>query len=68
MNARPREFHSVKELAERLGLSLSMAYKEVNAGRVASIRIGSKLLIPSAEIDKLIADAMRTADAKRGCT
>jgi len=42
------------DLAEILGLGRNGAYKAVNRGDIRAIRIGRRILIPKAEIERLL--------------
>ena len=41
-----REFLSVREFATACGIGLRTAYREVAAGRIPSIRVGKRQIIP----------------------
>lgn len=45
------------EAAEYLGISRPQAYLGVHRGDIPSIRIGKRILIPKAALDKLLANA-----------
>jgi excisionase family DNA binding protein len=45
---------TVAELAEELGISLNLAYKQVKEGKIYSIKCGDRYLIPRAYLDKLL--------------
>jgi excisionase family DNA binding protein len=49
----PIQLLSVSEAAGRLGISRSSAYVALGAGRLWSIRIGGRRLVPSSEIARL---------------
>jgi len=48
---------TVDEAAEYLGISRPQAYLGVHRGDIPSIRIGKRILIPKAALDKLLANA-----------
>lgn len=48
---------SVPEFAALLGLSRSMAYSLVESGRIRSLWVGRRILVPRAAIDDLVAEA-----------
>ncbi len=52
-------YASVKDLARELGISRQKAYVELRAGRIPSIRLGRRFVIPRAAI----AEWLRTAGA-----
>ena len=45
---------SVEECAELLGISRYLAYKAVREGELPSLRIGYRLLIPRAALERLL--------------
>ena len=53
------EFLTIKQLAERLGVSLAHAYRLVNAGEIPSVRLGKwQLRVSIAEYEKWKAKAL----------
>jgi excisionase family DNA binding protein len=52
--APPRVAYTVLELAEMLGISRTTAYALVGRGRVKCLRIGRKLLVSAAEVERFI--------------
>lgn len=48
---------TVDEAAERLGLSRPVAYQAVKRGEIPVIRIGRRILIPIAALEKMLANA-----------
>jgi excisionase family DNA binding protein len=44
---------TVKNLADRYGIGLVSAYEAVHRGDVPSIRIGKRILIPKAALERL---------------
>lgn len=56
-----KRFYTPTEAAASLGIGMTWVYAELNNGRLSSIKIGRKRLIPSAELDAyaelLIAEA-----------
>lgn len=53
------ELLPVKNFAARLGISIWTARGWCYRGTVASVKIGSKLLVPVGEIDRIISENMR---------
>ena len=49
-----RAAYSPAELCELLGIARSTLYLEMGAGRIASIRIGARRLIPASELERLL--------------
>ena len=45
---------SVKEAREQLGLSRGLMYEALRTGQIPSIRIGRRILIPCAALDRLL--------------
>ena len=48
---------TVEEAGQRLGLSRPSAYQAVKRGEIPIIRIGRRILVPVAALDKLLANA-----------
>lgn len=48
---------TVAQAAKKLGLSRPLAYQAVNNGQIPSIRIGRRILVPVAALEKLLASA-----------
>ena len=48
-----REFFRIKEIHQATGIPLSTLYQFVERGELKSTRIGSILLIPSRELERL---------------
>ena len=46
---------SVEECAKRLGIGRNSAYEAVARGEIPVIRVGKRLLVPKAQLDKLLA-------------
>ena len=57
---------SVSEMARVLSLGRTRAYELVHEGRIGSIRLGGKILIPRAEIERLIESGIGNEDQERG--
>ena len=49
-----QRFLSVKEVAESLGMSIFTIHRYVTAGRLPSVRMGRRRLIPEAELEELL--------------
>jgi len=45
---------TVEELAKELGISKSLAYREVRQGKIYSIKCGDRYLIPVKSLEKLL--------------
>ena len=49
--------HTLKDFAEITGVSLRTVYRKVDAGEIPVIRIGRRVFVPRAYLDRLFADA-----------
>lgn len=49
--------YTVEEAAEKLGISRPVAYQAVNRGDIPVIRIGRRILVPVAALEKLLNSA-----------
>ena len=52
--ARTRLTLTVEEVAATLGISRAFAYEAVRRGEIPSIRIGRRVLVPRAALERLI--------------
>ncbi len=50
-----RKTLTVAEAGEALGIGRNQAYKAVHDGKIPSIKIGKRLLVPKVGLDKLLA-------------
>jgi excisionase family DNA binding protein len=50
-----RRVLSVQETADALDLSKASVYRAINSGRLGSVRVGARRLIPVAALDALLA-------------
>lgn len=53
-NPSPRRAYGIAEVAESLGVSSGFVRLEIQRGRLATLRIGRRVLIASASLDKYI--------------
>lgn len=51
---------SVKETALRLGVSLNNAYALISRGKLPSVRLGGRLLVPYKELEQMLATSSFT--------
>ena len=51
--------HLPKDAAKQLGISVWTLRKKAYEGEVASVKIGTKLLIPESELERLIREGRR---------
>jgi excisionase family DNA binding protein len=56
MPIRP-ETISVEEAAHRLGIGRNQAYQGAKSGEIPSIKIGKRILVPLAALDRMLAGA-----------
>lgn len=49
--------YSIEETAKLLGISKNSCYLAVKTGQVPSLKIGSRILIPKAALEKMLAAA-----------
>jgi excisionase family DNA binding protein len=49
---------SVDEAAAELGISRALAYRAVARGEIPSFRIGKRILVPRARLDRLVLEFM----------
>lgn len=45
---------TVKELAQELGISINLAYRQVREGKIYSIKCGDRYLIPKKAFEELL--------------
>lgn len=58
---KPERLVPVAAVADRLGCSIWTIRGWAYAGKIASCKLGSRLMIPESEIDRLIAETLRPA-------
>lgn len=46
---------SVRDAAKRLGIGINQAYEGAKSGQIPSIRIGNRILVPVAALERLLA-------------
>ena len=56
-----RKTLSVGEAAEALGIGRTLAYEAVRRGEIPTVRIGRRLLVPRAALDRLLNQAATEA-------
>lgn len=52
-----RATYTVEETAEKLGVSRNATYEALKRGDLPSIRVGRRILVPAAALDRLLAGA-----------
>ena len=53
----PRRAISINEAAETLGIGISKAYQAAKSGDIPTIRLGKRILVPVAALEKMLAKA-----------
>jgi excisionase family DNA binding protein len=53
---------SIAEAAKRLSLSRISVYRWAESGRIPSVKLGSRRLIPEAAIDGIVRDALENGE------
>jgi excisionase family DNA binding protein len=54
MGKTSRAVYSVEEGAEKLGVNVKTAYEAIKAKQIPSVRIGRRILIPRALLDRML--------------
>lgn len=49
--------HRIPDACQRIGLGRSSLYELIKAGRLQTVRIAGRTLVPEAELQRLIAEA-----------
>lgn len=52
-----RAVYTVMEAAALLGLGRNSTYERINRGEIPSIRLGKRLLVPKAALERMLGDA-----------
>ncbi|MER6394311.1 excisionase family DNA-binding protein [Streptomyces sp. NPDC001523] len=58
-----RRLHRVEEAAELLGVGRSTAYEEIRLGRLRTVRVGTRRLVPTEYVDEYVELLKREAQA-----
>lgn len=53
-NLIPRRIYTLTEAAAIVGISYSLMRKFVKQGKIKTIRVGKRLMVPEAEVEKLL--------------
>jgi excisionase family DNA binding protein len=53
----PREVLTVQETATTLGISLNSAYEGIRRGEIPHLRIGRRIVVPVAALERVLATA-----------
>jgi excisionase family DNA binding protein len=62
------KFLTVQEVADRLRLSESMIYKEINAGRLPHYRFGARVRITEGGLDEYVRDQLAESGPRPECS
>ena len=54
-----RLVYTVEEAGEILGIGRSKAYEAANSGEIPVIRIGRRILVPKAALDRMLAEPVQ---------
>lgn len=57
----PRAAYSLAETAASLGLSRRTLYELMDAGKLATVKLGKRRLVPARELDRLVTPQERAA-------
>lgn len=49
-----KEFHSLGELAQRIGKTYRTVHRAAQAGKIKTVRFGASRLIPRAEVERIL--------------
>ena len=60
-----RKTLTVPEAARTLGIGRSAAYEAARTGEIPTIRIGKRILVPVAALERLLADSGKDMDSGR---
>lgn len=53
--------HRIPDACQRLGIGRSMLYELIKSGEIRTVKIGTRTLIPEADLQKVIADRLTVA-------
>lgn len=59
----PQRLHRVEDAAHALGVKRSTAYEEIRLGRLRTVRVGRRRLVPTEYIDEYVELLKREAQA-----
>lgn len=60
-----KEFYSLAEIGNLLGISRIAVYKKVKSGEIEAIRIGRSYAVPAKIIAQILGKELRTEEKKR---
>ena len=50
--------HRIPDACNRLGIGRSMLYELIKSGEIRTVKIGTRTLVPEADLQKVIADRL----------
>lgn len=59
-----KDYYSVKEIAQILGISRIAVFKKIKAGLIKAIKIGRMYAVPNEEFENLIGKTLTTTQKK----
>lgn len=59
-----RKVLTVKELANELGISINLAYRQVREGKIYSIKCGDRYLIPKKAFEELLSGGQQRQEGR----
>jgi len=54
MNTETKRVYTMAEVAKILGVSLNFCYMMARAGKIPSLKIGRRVMVPSAMLEKML--------------
>lgn len=64
-NMEKRQTYTVDEASELLGIARNAAYAAVRSGQIPSIRIGKRIVVPKAALDRMLSGEAHSARTER---
>jgi excisionase family DNA binding protein len=61
--AQERKTYTIAESALLLGVGKNQCYDAARAGQIPTVRIGKRILVPKAALDRMLADGARETAA-----
>jgi|GEM_PF-4371319 len=50
-----KEFNSIRELAQRTGLTYRTLHRAIQAGKIKTVRLGGSVMVPKREVERIMA-------------
>ena len=51
----PKEFDSMRELAERIGKTYRTVHRAARAGKIKTVKFGGSVMVPKREVERILA-------------